>query len=721
MTRLLFVALISAVALAQEKKTEAEDLFEKAWWEETASGALDKALDGYKRAADATGPAAIRARSLYRAAIVEQRLGRTDAAVPLLERLARDFPGETELLKEAKARLQEWTAVDLRKSFSEWYRSYVYSPEFQARVVDLVLRMGTAKQEESQEAWDQLLTIGEASVPALQEALKSSNVQLRHKATQLLLRLGVIPPTEALIECPSWMSNNYDWLTLYRADEATRRRVREEAKGDEPRVRAVRAVVTSPEEMLSFALAESGSPAQYALWLLFHHSGEAMRKRLVGLIQEPTVPKHVISFLQGSLPATSDDLDLRRCLEWAKSLPTEAARRAAAVWAVNRLTDKSEEELDAVLALVPDQKAFVSDLGVPVLGALRAHKQAAGLAWTPARVGPLLDLFLKLEATGKPVLNYATADPVSEALRSMWGLIVVLPNEERGASALADALFDRIARLGPPDRRSSLLSLVHTQRTLITDLGRKEWQDFLPESLVARWPRASIADKIAMLDLAARSPFQAAVRKMLGDDVLAKDAVARATDPKLQAAIVALLGRVMVRDVLAAFDLSNPQDAQAAVETLERLAKSLTRDDATAASMGEILIHGKSPIRRRALRLLQDWHTERDAALLPAAKELVADENREVRLWAVNRLSDWNSFDASPYLVKALEDPDGDVRAAAASGLARVGREDAVPALVKLLDDPNPHVREAALAAMEQIRKIVELKKAWQLEQAGLK
>lgn len=718
MTRLLIVAVLSAAALAQEKKTEAEELFEKAWWEETASGALDKALEGYKKAAEATGPASIRARSLYRGAILEQRLGRTDRAVALLERLAKDFPGETDLLKEAKARLQEWTAVDLRKSFSEWYRSYVFSPEFQARVVDLVLRMGTAKPEESREAWDQLLTIGEASVPALQEALKSSNEQLCHKATQLLLDLGVVPPTEALVKYPAWTREDRDWLTLYRADETTRRRVREEAKGDEPAARAIRAVATSPEEMLTFVLAEPKRElVTHLLVLLTRQSGEAMRKRVAGLIQEPTVPKHVVDFLQDSLPPSLDDVDQRRCLEWAKSLPTAAGRRAAAVWAASRLTGTSEEDLDAVLALVPGSKGVVSDLAVPVLDNLH---QRTGLAWTPARVGPLLDLFLQLEATGKPVLNHNTEDPVTEALRALSGLIVVLPNEEKGASALSDALLDRAARLRPGGRPSWLLNIVNTQVNLITDLGRKQWQDFLSERLVARWPTASVVDKIAMLDLAAKSPFTAEVRRALGD-ALAKDAVARATDPKLQAAIVALLGRVKVRDLLATFDLSKAEDVQAAVETLERLAKQLSRDDATAASIGEILIHGKSPVRRRALQLLRDWSSEKDNVLLPAAKELVSDDDAEVRLWAVNRLREWNSFDASPYLVKALEDPDDDIRATAAAGLARVGRADALPALVKLLDDPNPAVRDSALAAMEQIRKIVELKKTWQLEQAGFK
>jgi HEAT repeat protein len=716
MKRLLFVALISALALAQDKRTEAEELFEKAWWEETASGALDKALEGYRKAADAAGPAAIGARSLYRAAIVEQRLGRTDAAVALLERLAKDFAGETELLKEAKARLQEWTAVDLRKSFSEWYRSYVYSPEFQARVVDLVLRLGTAKPDEEQEVRGQLLTIGEASVPALQEALKSSNQRLCHAVTELLLELGIVPPTDALIRYPAWVRNgDARWLVIYSADEATRKRVREEAKGDEPLARALRAVTTSPEEMFSFAVSCSGYPAQYALSLLYRQSGDAMRKRLEALILEPAVPDHIVSYLRSALPQGPEDADMARCLEWTRSLPTRPAREAAATWAVRRLTEKSEADLDAVLSLVTED-GVLSDLAVLVLDTLCSNRHVAALAWTPARIGPLLDVFFKLEATGKPVLNYTSEDPVQEGLRALHGLVVALPNEERGAAALADALLDRAARV----RSSWLVGMTQTQRVLITALGQKQWQDYLCERMAARWPGASREDKIALLDIAAKSSFHAALRKMLGD-ALPKDAVARTTDPELQVAIVALLGRIQVRDLLAAFDLSKADDAQAAVDTLARLSKHLTRDDGTVASMGEILIPSSSTARRRALQLLREWGSENSGALLPAAKILVRDEHAEVRLWAVNRLSEWNSFDASPFLVKALADTDADIRAAAAGGLARVGREDAVPALIKLLDDANPAVREAALGALEQIRKIVEQKKAWQLEQAGFR
>lgn len=715
MTRFLLVAMISAVALAQEKKTEAEELFEKAWWNETASGALDKALEGYKKAADATGPAATRARSLYRAAIVEQRLGRTDAAVALLERLARDFAGETELLKEAKTRLQEWTAVDLRKSFGEWYRSYVFSPEFQARVVDLVLRMGTAQPTESGEAWNQLLTIGEASVPALQEALKSSNLQLRGKATQLLLRLGVVPPTEALIGYREWMSASEDWLTLYRADEATRRRVREEAKGDEPHVRAVRAVATSPEEMLSLVLAESDWPVQYALNLLYRESGEAMRKQVEGLIHEPAVPEHVVTYLQAALRKGPEDADVRRCLDWTRSLPTEHARGVAAAWAALKLTDKSEEDLDAVLALVPEPgEAIVSKSAIPVLQALDQRQSIAALRWTPTRVGALFDVLARIEATGTPDLG-RRADPAAKAFGLLASILAKLPSQESGALAAADALLDRagqLRRTGPNWPRLATLAMQDWE--FRSQDASRRWFDLLSERAVARWPETSPTDKTAFLELvAATSNLRTRFLEYAGDG-LRKEAVARDTDPQLQVALVPVVGRPRASELLASFDLSRAEDAQAAVEVLARLAQSLSHDERSIASMGEILIHGESKVRRRALLLMVTWRLEKNASLLPAAKEVVADEEPEVRLWAVNRLCDWDAFEASPYLVTALADPGDDIRARAAQGLARVGREDAVPALVKLLDDPSPAVREAALFALEQIRKIVEQKRAWQ-------
>lgn len=715
MKRLLFVALFPALALAQDRRTAAEELFEKAWWEETASGALDKALDGYRKAADAEGPATIRARSLYRAAIVEQRLGRTDAAVALLERLSKDFASETDLLKEAKSRLQEWTAVDLRKSFSDWYRSYVYSPEFQSRVVDLVLRLGTAKSEDINEVRSQLLTIGEASVPALQEALRSSNVQLCQRATELLLDLGVVPPTEALIRYPTWCFGSTRWLVIYKADEATRKGVREEAKGDEPVARGLRAVATSPDDVLALVVSESNRTTQYLLSLLHRNSGEAVRKRVEGLILEPSVPDHVVSYLRQALPHGPEDMHIARCLGLARTLPKEDARALAASWAVRKLTEKSENDLDLVLALVPASgDGLVSDLATPVFQALSdRHSGTPVLAWTPARAGMLIDLWVRLESARDPRNTGVRAvSPVADELGRVLHVILA---EQRGAVAMAEALLDRAPELMQP----SLTILASTGVSVQIGNNRQEWRGIFAERAVARWPKLSVEGKVALLGVARNGEMRAVLGTALGDG-LERAAVARGTEPALRAAIVRFLGRVNANDLLAAFDLSDAAGARAAVQTLRDLSKNITRDDGTAALLQQILIHGDSATRRVALQLVREWAPS-SVELLPAAKVVVGDEAAEMRLWAVNQLAAWNSFEASPYLVKALSDPDADVRYTAAGGLARVGREDAVPALVKLIDDPDPRVRDTAIHAMEQIRRIVDLKKALKLEEAGFR
>ena len=125
----------------------AEQAFRDAWWAETSAGALDRALDGYRKAIEAEGPTAVRAQALYRMAVVLERIGKTDDAIRALERLAKDFPDEADLQAKARDRLEAWTAVDLRTNFQEWYERYKYSPEFQGRVVELVLKLGTPGDE----------------------------------------------------------------------------------------------------------------------------------------------------------------------------------------------------------------------------------------------------------------------------------------------------------------------------------------------------------------------------------------------------------------------------------------------------------------------------------------------------------------------------------------------------------------------------------------------
>ena len=171
----------------------AEQAFKDAWWAETGGGNLNEALALYEKAASAEGPSAVKAKALYRRALVLQRIGKTEEAIQTLERLAKEHPGETQLQTDARARLEEWTAVDLRTGFPEWYRRFQYGPEFQAKVLDLVLKLGTADDAAQRSAENELLTIGEPSIGALRAHLGSRNERLQRNAVKVLLLLGVVP------------------------------------------------------------------------------------------------------------------------------------------------------------------------------------------------------------------------------------------------------------------------------------------------------------------------------------------------------------------------------------------------------------------------------------------------------------------------------------------------------------------------------------------------
>src|SRR5262245_39254558 len=81
---------------APKDDSAASKAYRDAWWAETGGGNLTQALEQYAKAADAEGPANVRARALYRRAVVLQRIGKTEDAVRALERLAKDFAGEQE-------------------------------------------------------------------------------------------------------------------------------------------------------------------------------------------------------------------------------------------------------------------------------------------------------------------------------------------------------------------------------------------------------------------------------------------------------------------------------------------------------------------------------------------------------------------------------------------------------------------------------------------------
>ena len=251
----------------EQEDSQAATLFRDAWWAETGSGALDKAAEGYKQAVAAKGSDTIRARSLYRLAVVLQRMGKTEDGVRALERLAKEFPSETALLAKSKERLDEWTAEDLRTSFGDWYKRYQYSPAFQAKIVDLILKLGGADAASKVTARNELLTIGEPALPALREHADSSNVQLRYSVLDLMLELGVLPEPQRLVKWGGWKHKREFW-TLLRASTGSEReayrKAAAQAQGDY-RFRWIAACLEGTDAVLDLAAKETTDTAGLGL------------------------------------------------------------------------------------------------------------------------------------------------------------------------------------------------------------------------------------------------------------------------------------------------------------------------------------------------------------------------------------------------------------------------------------------------------------------------
>jgi hypothetical protein len=250
---LVLLALAAPAVHAEEAPngdTPAEKAFRDAWWAETAGGDLTKALALYEQSARGEGPAAVRARAHYHRAAVLHRLGRTEEAIRELERLAQQHPGETALQADARARLTEWTAVDLRTGFPEWYRRFQYGPEFQAKVVDLVLKLGVPSEEDQRTAERELLTIGDPAVAALRAHLASRNEWLARNAVEVLLKLGVVPD-EIVTAQPAWADEKDAWKAILTLPPERRQALRSRL----------------PERPYPPLAAALGEPAQLLEWL----------------------------------------------------------------------------------------------------------------------------------------------------------------------------------------------------------------------------------------------------------------------------------------------------------------------------------------------------------------------------------------------------------------------------------------------------------------------
>ncbi len=377
---LMTALLISLADLAHADEAVKEDTaagkaFREAWWAETGSGALDKALEGYRKAVDAEGSKAVKAKALYRMGIVLQRMGRTDEALQALGRLAKEFPQQTALHAKAQARLDEWTAVDLKTSFPEWYRRYQYSPEFQAKIVDLVLKLGDRTNNTAQSAKQELLTIGEPAVAALQAHSTSANVSIRRHVQEVLIDLGHMPPAASLLKNPGWQNRREFWV-LVRGADAKDRAMLETLVAEQPdhwAAKMITAGLAGREGVVKHMRTKNAGSvtveAMLEAWL-GDDPDAAFFAELRAMVRDEAVNDHARAALAKRLLAsypvvdgedpqpfgvTPDDV-----IAWATS---DARGVRSVAWAAMRLAaTKDPRAVDAVAQYILDLRNILSDI-----------------------------------------------------------------------------------------------------------------------------------------------------------------------------------------------------------------------------------------------------------------------------------------------------------------------------------------------------------------------
>lgn len=329
LTLILSLAALALPVHAEEPNGDdsaAARLFREGWWLETGAGALDQAAAKYRAALAAEGSTTIRARALYRMGVVLHRMGRTAEGIQALERLAKEFRSQTELLAEATKRLEEWTGQDLKASFGEWYRRYQYSPEFQAKVIDLVLKlgMGNIDFKARNAAEQELLTIGEPAIPALRAHAGSSNGHLSATASRLLFRLGSVPPPEALVVATSWTDRPSQVALVLEGDAATRLAIRQAlAEDDRLSARMLRAAATGRlalvEEFLGQDKTTSPALGRLLRWGMDTDVSPQLLARVKALIEDPDAHVSRRAFAVSALHATRGQVTAAELRDWTQS------------------------------------------------------------------------------------------------------------------------------------------------------------------------------------------------------------------------------------------------------------------------------------------------------------------------------------------------------------------------------------------------------------------
>ncbi len=394
MMRTTLIALFLAASLAGAGDSEAEKQFRDAWWRESSESDLPKALAAYRRAAAADGPAEVRAKALLKVAECLKRLDKAQEAMQVLDRLRKEHPGQKEVLDKADRLVKEWTAIDLRTSYSDWYRRYLFSPEFQQDVVDRVLGL---PNDEDAEAY--LLSLGEAAIPALREAIKSKNAELVSSAMNLLLLLGDLPSAKLLLDDHEWAIHTNSWRAILDASADSRERVAREIDNPAPMAVLLQAAATSPAALLKALgedagarlAVENGEAAKALIEALYATRSPAVHRSLADLGVHPKSPAGVRELAaaglvrNGWIGGTAEDW-----LEWARDCDVFDYRMAAYAAIGRTLRPGAEEVIDSVFGDLRDvgkiRRDLQTELSAAFAGGLRRNGLSLQLSWSPDRV-----------------------------------------------------------------------------------------------------------------------------------------------------------------------------------------------------------------------------------------------------------------------------------------------------------------------------------------------
>jgi len=501
------MALASLAALPGQQPvpapaSAAEQQFRDAWWAETAQTDLEAALRGYLAAAAADGPATVRAKALLQAGRVQQRLGRTEAALATFRKLVMDHAGEREVVEQARAHLRELTAVDLRRNYDEWYERRLFSEDVQLSILAKLDALAgklarRPEQPEEQKAhaaevlslMQEIAAYGKGAVPALRKTATGSNVAMRQHAIHMLFELRELPPLPALLADDGWLGDADSWPVLLQQKSDA------EVPPSPVWYRPLLTAALRGGAALADALVHATRRPQddnlvstIALAALHAEGGKAV---VLAALADPGL---AINLRLGIESGLLNDVDGDTALTAAEWLAVSAEplryqlRQAGILHAAALLGPGDGAQLDEILARItagtPSQQgslAIILSLG------LDRQMSLDVLPWTPARV--------------RTVLQLATSEGGTGCFSQLW-LALLRPPAKR--AVLAEAVFSQpILCHDAPDARQFL------HRHFQFDIGEGDnellasgWHAALAAVLAREWDRWSDdtrVDALAML------------------------------------------------------------------------------------------------------------------------------------------------------------------------------------------------------------------------------